>query len=356
MKLLILPGDGIGPDIAEATNTVLKALDERFGLGLELTERVVGLAAHAETGQTIPDEVFELCDQVDGVVLGPADTAVYPPPEQGGVNPSAEFRRRFDLFANICPSRSRAGTDAMADNMDLVIVRENTEGFYADRNMAVGSGEFMPTPDLALAVRKITREGSARIGLVAAQLAARRRGKLTIVTKSNVLKLSDGLFRDAVRDAAAAVPGLEIDEVHVDAMASYLVRTPEAFDVVVTTNMFGDILSNEAAEISGGLGLAASLNAGHERAVAQAGHGSAPDIAGQGKANPTALIQSAAMLLDWLGEHHQRSDLREAARAADAAVDQALRAASTRTIDLGGSLSTGEMGAVVAQAAKQVEV
>jgi 3-isopropylmalate dehydrogenase len=224
--------------------------------------------------------------------------------------------------------------------MDLVIVRENTEGFYADRNMYWGVGEFMPTPDMALAVRKITAESSRRIAVSAFQLALSRRKKVTAVHKANVMKVSDALFLREVRAVAKNYPGVAYDEQLVDSMAALLVRDAARFDVIVTTNMFGDILSDEAAELSGSLGLAGSLNAGESHAMAQAQHGSAPDIAGQGKANPTSLILSAAMLLAWLARKHQQEKFSSAARIIELAIDSVLRDPAGRTPDLGGSLGT----------------
>ncbi len=232
--------------------------------------------------------------------------------------------------------------------MDLVIARENTEGFYADRNMFFGSGKFMPTEDVALSVRKVTRRGSRRIAEAAFQLALRRRKKVTVVTKANVLKVTEGLFLGEVRYVAMAHADVELTEVLIDAMAALLVRTPDAFDVVVTTNMFGDILSDEAAELSGGLGLGGSVNAGDDHAVAQAAHGSAPDIAGQGIGNPVALMNSAAMLLDWLGGRHGRDDLIEAAMRFNGAIDRVLENPNNHTPDLGGSAKTADVGEAVA--------
>ena len=223
-------------------------LDDEFGV-------TVGLPALEAGGSTLSDDLLDRIRAAEGTILGPCDTYAYPPKQEGGVNPSATIRKELDLFANIRPSRSRKGVPSAAAGMDLVMARENTEGFYADRNMFQGSGEFMPTEDVALAVRKITREGSRRIARVAFDLAQGRRGKVTMVHKANVLKVSDGLFRDTVREVAKSHPEVELDEVLIDAMAALLVRTPEAFDVVLTTNMFGDILSDEAAELSGGLGL-----------------------------------------------------------------------------------------------------
>ena len=350
MKILILPGDGIGPEIMAATGAALEALNDTHGLKLAFEERVIGLASLETEGSTLPDAVIEAIEAADGTVVGPVHTVAYPPASEGGVNPSATMRKRFDLYANIRPSRARSGVPAMTPKMDLVIARENTEGFYADRNMFQGTAEFMPTEGVALSVRKITVQGSRRIAESAFDLAGRRRNKVTVVHKANVLKVSDGLFRDTVREVAKSHPEVELDEVLIDAMAALLVRTPEAFDVVLTTNMFGDILSDEAAELSGGLGLGGSLNAGDDHAIAQAAHGSAPDIARQGIANPTALMVSVAMLLEWLGAGHGRDDLSAAAAAFNAAVDAVLADPANHTPDLGGSAKTADIGRAVADA------
>ena len=350
MKILILPGDGIGPEIMAATGAALEALNDTHGLKLAFEERVIGLASLETEGSTLPDAVIEAIEAADGTVVGPVHTVAYPPVSEGGVNPSATIRKRFDLYANIRPSRARPGVPAMTPKMDLVIARENTEGFYADRNMFQGMAEFMPTEGVALSVRKITVQSSRRIAESAFDLAGRRRNKVTVVHKANVLKVSDGLFRDTVREVAKSHPEVELDEVLIDAMAALLVRTPEAFDVVLTTNMFGDILSDEAAELSGGLGLGGSLNAGDDHAIAQAAHGSAPDIAGQGIANPTALMVSVAMLLEWLGAGHGRDDLSAAAAAFNAAVDAVLADPANHTPDLGGSAKTADIGRAVADA------
>ena len=350
MKILILPGDGIGPEIMAATRAALDALNDKHGLKLAFEERAIGLASLETEGSTLPDAVIDAIEAADGTVVGPVHTVAYPPASEGGVNPSATMRKRFDLYANIRPSRARPGVPAMTPKMDLVIARENTEGFYADRNMFQGTAEFMPTEDVALSVRKITVQGSRRIAETAFDLAKRRRNKVTVVHKANVLKVSDGLFRDTVGDVAKSHPEVELDEVLIDAMAALLVRTPEAFDVILTTNMFGDILSDEAAELSGGLGLGGSLNAGDDHAIAQAAHGSAPDIAGQGIANPTALMVSVAMLLEWLGARHGRDDLSAAAAAFNAAVDAVLADGANHTPDLGGSANTADVGRAVADA------
>ncbi len=329
---------------------MLDAVNDRFGLGLQTTERTIGLAALEAEGTTLPADIIDAAKDADGVILGPVSTHEYPPPEQGGINPSATIRKQLDLYANIRPSRNRSGVPALAKNMDLVIVRENTEGFYADRAMYSGSGEFMPTEDMAMSLRKITAQGSRRIARAAFDLARTRKNRVTMVHKANVLKVTDGFFRDQVQKVAADYPDVTLDEMLVDAMAAMLVRDPGRYDVVLTTNMFGDILSDEASELAGGLGLAPSVNAGDEHAVAQAVHGSAPDIAGRGIANPTALILSTAMLLDWIGGRDGRDDLRQAAAAMERAMDGVLADPANHTPDLGGTAGTSDVGAAAAQA------
>ena len=343
----MLPGDGIGPEITAVTRNVLEALDRSFSLGLQFSSADVGFASLEKHGATITPELIVRVRKADLAILGPVDTAHYPSSDKGGINPSAALRINLDLYANVRPSKVFEGLPSAVREMDLVIVRENTEGFYADRTMYAGTGEVMPTPDLALATRKVTRQGSYRVAAYAARLAAKRRGHLTVVHKANVLKLSDGLFLSEAEKAAAAQGGLEVREEHVDAMASLLIRTPEAFDVIVTTNMFGDILSNEAAELAGGLGLSGSLNVGDKNAIAQASHGSAPDIAGKNIANPVSLLLSTVLLLDWKGVEACRSDLQQAANRLDQAIAEMLKNPDTRTADLGGAMSCSDFGSIL---------
>jgi isocitrate/isopropylmalate dehydrogenase len=316
MKILVLPGDGIGPEITHATLDVLRVANDAFALGIEFEIRDIGLTTLRSQGTTLPPDIMKRVPEVAGVVLGPVSHYEY-------------------------PSRRP---------MDLVIVRENTEGFYSDRNMFAGSGEFMPDPDMALSIRKITAKGSARVARAAFELARRRNRKVTAVHKANVLKLSDGLFLREVRNIAANYPDVALDELIVDATAALLIRNPERFDVIVTTNMFGDILSDEASELSGSLGLGGAINVGDQICVAQAQHGSAPDIAGQNLANPTSLILSTAMLLDWRGRRDGQSRLIEAAAAIDGAVDAVLGNPATRTRDVGGTLGTDSFSAAVCAA------
>lgn len=348
MHLLVLEGDGIGPEITTATLAVVQAAAARFALPLRLSHAEIGFAALSRHGTTIPADVIAAARAADGVILGPVSHNAYPPVAEGGLNPSGVLRRELALYANIRPARSRAGTPRpVTAETDLVIVRENLEGFYADRNMASGSGEILVEPDVALAMRKITAKGSARIAEAAFALAAARpRRQVATIHKANVLRISDGLFLSEVRKVAARFPQVAHEEILVDSAAAHLVRNPGRFDVILATNMFGDILSDLASEIAGGLGLAASLNLGTEAAVAQAQHGSAPDIAGQDRANPSSLIGSAAMLLRHLGAA-------EAADAIDHALDAALSRPETRTPDLGGALGTAAFGARLAAMIKE---
>lgn len=330
LRLLRLDGDGIGPEIMAATVAVLEAIAPRLSRRLELSKAKIGFDALHASGSTIPDPVIEVALAADGVLLGTVSHNAYPPREEGGLNPSGVLRKALDLFANIRPARSWAGL-AQTRPVDLVIVRENLEGFYADCNMAEGPGEFSPVPGVALALRKITAEGSRRIARAGFEIAAARPAKrVTAVHKANVMRLTDGLFLSETRAVAQDFPEIAYDELLVDAAAAHLVRDPSRFDVIVTTNMFGDILSDLASELAGGLGLAGSLNRGTRGVAAQAQHGSAPDIAGQDRANPVSLIRSAAMLLQQP----------RAATAIDAGIASCLARPETRTRDLGGPLGT----------------
>ncbi|MDH5534728.1 MAG: isocitrate/isopropylmalate dehydrogenase family protein [Betaproteobacteria bacterium] len=349
MKLLVLPGDGIGPEITDATLKVLDRANETFKLGLEWQVEDIGLKTLKTIGSTLPDKVMDAARHAPGIILGPVDHLQYPTREKGGINPSGELRVKLDLFANIRPAKSRMGVGLTGKAVDLVIFRECTEGFYADRNMFMGRGEFMPTEDIALAVRKVTARQCSRISRVAFDWARKRRKKVTAVHKANVLHLSDGLFLREVRKIAKDYPDVELDEKIVDAMAALLVRNPTQFDCIVTGNMFGDILSDEASEISGSLGLAGSVMAGDDACCAQAQHGSAPDIQGQDKANPTSLLLSAAMLFEWLAERHNRPEFDQAAEAIESAIDAALQSPETRTLDLKGKLGTRAFGAEIAK-------
>lgn len=342
MRFVVLPGDGIGPEISEATIQVLEVLNRKLSLGITFETHEIGLTRLAKDGSTFPDEVLEAARSADGIILGPVSHSDYPARDKGGINGSAHLRVQLDLYANIRPCRSREGLAHYGRTpLDLVIVRENTEGFYADRTMYMGTGEFMPTPDVAIAMRKVTAKGSRRIAKAAFELArTRARRKLTYVHKVNVLKISDALFLRECRTVAEDYPDIAVDDQLIDSMTAMLVRDAERFDVVVATNMFGDIISDLASELSGSLGLGGAINAGDTHCMAQAQHGSAPDIQNQDKANPCSLVLSAAMLLDWLADKRNLAEFRQGAAAINRAVDQLVRSPETRTRDLGGQLGT----------------
>jgi 3-isopropylmalate dehydrogenase len=353
MKFLVLPGDGIGPEIVDASMQVLNAADRRFGLGLSFDYEDVGFGSLEKHGTTLRDEVLDKARGYDGIVLGTQSHADYPAPEKGGRNISAAFRVQLDLYANVRPARTREflpSNLAHGRKMDLVIMREATEGFYPDRNMSRGWGEVMPSPDMALSIRKITRHASERIARRAFELAMKRRKKVTAIHKANSFHMTDGLFLECARKVATEFPQVAFDDLLVDASTAYLVRSPERFDVIVAENFYGDILSDLASELAGSLGLAGSVMAGDELCCAQAQHGSAPDIAGQDRANPVSMILSVAMLLDGLADRRSSSALRQAGNAMHAAVEKTLANPQTRTADIGGKTGTKEFGKAVAGA------
>jgi 3-isopropylmalate dehydrogenase len=354
MKLLVLPGDGIGPEIITSTVDVLTAVSSKFNLNLSFDFDDVGFVSLEKYGTTLREEILERAKtDYDGVVLGTQSHADYPAPEKGGRNVSAGFRVGLDLYANVRPARSRPfiPTNMSAGkSMDLVIMREATEGFYPDRNMHLGWAELMPSPDMALSIRKITAHCSNRIAARAFELAMKRRKKVTAIHKANSFHQTDGLFLREVRKVAALFPNVAYDEMLVDASTAHIVRTPERFDVIVATNFYGDILSDLASELSGSLGLAGSMMASDTLCCAQAQHGSAPDIQNMDKANPISMMLSGGMLLNWLGEKRGLPQFEAAFKAIDTAIDTVLKDPKCRTADLGGTMGTKEFTKLVCKA------
>jgi 3-isopropylmalate dehydrogenase len=346
MQIVVLPGDGIGPEITAATVEMLEACSKRFGLALDLQHDLVGLASLERHGMTVRPEMVERVKAADGLILGPLSTFEMADDERQ-INPSKFFRKHLDLYANIRPARTYPELPRRVGDFDLVVVRENTEGFYADRNIESGGSEMLITPDVVVSLRRITRLCCERIARSAFKLAQSRRKHLTIVHKANVLRIGDGMFIESCHKIGKDFPEVTIDAFIVDAMMAHVVRDPSRFDVIVTTNMFGDILSDLTAELSGSLGLGGSINAGDRYAMAQAAHGSAPDIAGQDCANPFALMLSVGQLLAWHGQRKGLPAFAQAATAIEQAVADAVRDGET-TRDVGGSLGTAAVGRAMA--------
>jgi len=348
MKIIMIAGDGIGPEISAATKQVLNAVKQVFKLNLEIEDEIAGHESLKKYGATVTSMLLKKVEKADGLILGPISTYDFKDETKGEINPSKFFRKSLDLYANIRPAKTYAGLRSPVNNFNLIIVRENTEGFYADRNMEQGSGEILVTPDVAISLRRITRHCCERIAQTAFELAQVRNKHLTIVHKANVLKIADGMFIDICHEVGKNFPEVLVDDFIVDATAALLVRTPEKFDVIVTTNMFGDILSDLTAELSGSLGLAASVNAGSKHAMAQAAHGSAPDIAGKNLANPYSLILSSALLLDWYAKRSGNQEYTAAANAIREVIGAAILSKEV-TKDIGGNLGTKEAGEVLAK-------
>jgi 3-isopropylmalate dehydrogenase len=340
LRIGILDGDDIGLEIVPAAVEVARAAAEIHKVAISWTPLPIGARALETHGHTLPPETMATLKTLDGWILGPIGHRAYPK-GPNAINPHPILRKQFNLFANVRPTRSYPHIGCLHDDVDLVIVRENNEGFQPDRNMVLGSGEFRPTDDVTLSVRVITRAGSRRVAKAAFELARQRRKHLTYIHKDTVFKLSCGMFVEECRKLAAEYPDVRVDDVIVDTFAMRLVRDPQSFDVVVTTNMFGDILSDEAAGLVGGLGMAPGLCIGDgDVAMAQATHGSAPDIAGKGIANPYAMIESTRMMFEWLGHSRNVPGAVKMAQAMAAATTAALADANARTGDIRGKGNT----------------
>jgi 3-isopropylmalate dehydrogenase len=349
-KIAVLNGDGIGPEVVGSSRQVLEAASKKHGIDIEFIELPIGLQAYKKFGRTLPPATLESMREADGCLLGPLQTGSYPSDDKDYPMASGKIRKSLDLYANIRPVKSLVPhLTSSRSGVDLIIVRENTEDFYPDRNLYKGYGEFWPDQDTVVSLRVVTRKACRRISETAFNLARARKKKnlVSVIHKANVLIDGDGLFLTEARKVEAEFPDVKLEEKLVDSAALELVLSPESFDVILTMNMFGDILSDEAAGLVGGLGLAPSLNAGEKYAVAQSVHGSAPDIAGRGIANPVAEILSSTMLLHWIyssGKKRGDESLFQMAQAIENSVKSQLSSLdpSDRTQDLGGQASTND--------------
>lgn len=343
MKIIVIPGDGIGPETMSVCTQVLEAISDKLDLGISLIPEIAGHESLKKLNATVTPELLAKVKDADGLMLGPMATYDFKDESKGEINPSKFFRKQLDLYANIRPAKTFPNIPTRMNPFDLAIVRENTEGFYSDRNVESGNSEILVTPEVGIALRRITRLCCDRIAKSAFELAMTRKKHVTIVHKANVLRITDGMFIDSCKKVAQDYPQVTVDDFIVDAMMAHVVRSPERFDTIVTTNMFGDILSDLTSELSGSLGLGGSLNAGDQFAMGQAAHGSAPDIAGQDIANPFSLITSASMLMNWLGQKHQLPNYIKSSKLIDLCMEQAIAAKET-TRDIGGTLGTKETG------------
>jgi len=331
-KIAILPGDGIGPEVVDASLMVLDAVQKTGLVHLEYLKGDAGFDAIKKYGTNLPEKTVEMMKRTSACLKGPMTT-----PEEPGTPRSAAVTMRslFNLYANVRPARTLPNVTALKPGIDMIVVRENTEGLYSGK-------EFEVTPDAGVAMRIITRAASERIAKFALDLAMKRRKKLAYAHKGNILKITDGIFKRSVLDVAKNYPTVELEDLHIDAAAMQLIRRPESFDVIVTTNLFGDILSDEAAAIVGGLGVAAGANIGDSYAMFEPVGGSAPKYTGQNKVNPVATIEAAKMMLDYLGET-------KAANLVEKATNSVLKEGKILTYDLGGNASTSDVGKAIAE-------
>jgi 3-isopropylmalate dehydrogenase len=343
LRIGILNGDDIGHEIVPASVAMARAAAELHGVAIDWQPLPIGRVALDTHGSTLPPGTLEALKTLDGWILGPIGHRAYPK-GANAINPHPILRKQFNLFANVRPTRSYPDIGCLHDNVDLVIVRENNEGFQPDRNMLMGNAEFRPNDEVSLSMRVITRTGSRRVAKAAFELARQRRKHLTYVHKDTVFKLGCGMFVEECKKLAPEFPDVLLDDVIVDTMAMRLVRDPQSFDVVVTTNMFGDILSDLAAGLVGGLGMAPGLCIGDgDVAMAQATHGSAPDIAGKGIANPYAMVESTRMMFEWLGHSRSNPGAVRMAASMSNAITEALGNAQARTGDIRGKGNTETM-------------
>lgn len=354
-RLGVLAGDGIGPEIVSATVEVFKMATDKVGVDIDWIDLPMGWEGIKQHNDPLPEFTTNALKDTQGWILGPHDSAAYPLEHKVKLNPSGALRHTLDLFANIRPAKAMQGIKSVVGEADLIIFRENTEGFYADRNMFAGHGEWQITEDVVVTSGVFTRKAVERIAHAAFKMAMKRRKKVTIVHKANVLRLSTGLFLNVCREVAKQYPEVTVDDYHIDAMAAHLVRRAKDFDVIVTENMYGDILSDLAGELVGSLGLAPSINANATVAMAQAAHGSAPDIAGLNIGNPTGMMLSTVMLMEWLAERHNDNNLKEIGKLVEQSLYQSLKD-GIKTKDLGGNASTSEFAKAISERINQIFV
>ncbi len=326
-KISLITGDGIGPELSDSAISVLNTIQEKYGIEFEITKLIAGDKALEQTGKALPDDVVENIKNSDVCLKAPVG--------ESAADVIVVLRRMLDLYANIRPSKSYPHMPALRDDIDMVIVRENTEDLYTGKEFSLG--------DSAVALRIISEAASKRIAKYAFETAKQRNSmkKVTCVHKSNVMRVTDGLFAKACVEVSKDYPEIKFEEMYVDACAMNLIRQPEKFDVVVTTNLFGDILSDESSQVVGGLGMAPAANLGDSFALFEPVHGAAFDIAGQNIANPSSFLLSIKMMLDWLGAKHNDQKCFEMAKKLESTIFDLVKS-GIKTKDIGGDKTTTE--------------
>ena len=336
-KISLIPGDGIGPELTEATLAVLESAQAKFGLKLDIIEAEAGDTCFAKRGVALPEDTVEKIKASHACLKGPVG--------ETAADVIVKLRLMFDLYANLRPIKSYPNSGAMRPDIDMYFVRENTEDLYKGLEFSLG--------DTTIALRVITRKNTERIARKGFEIARMRNGKkkVTAIHKANVMRVTDGLFASVCREVAKQNHDIAFNELYVDAASMRLIKEPQDFDVIVTPNLFGDILSDEAAQLIGGLGMAPGANIGDNFALFEPIHGSAPNRAGKQTANPISMILAAKMMLDWLGERYSDTNCLKAGKAIENGVVETLKHKQT-VPDCGGKLTTIGMAKAIAKALK----
>lgn len=327
-RIALIPGDGIGPEIVQASKKILSKLLETYRLNLEIIEVEAGDIALSKYGDPLPKETLKVIDQAHVILKGPVG--------ESAMDVVVKLRQIYDMYANIRPAKSLPNVPNKYGDVDILIVRENTEDLYKGY-------EYFATDDVAIGIKVITRKASERIAKVGLKYALQRKKIVTCVHKANVMRITDGLFAKVCREVFKQQNEVKYNEMYVDAAAANLVRNPSMFDVIVTMNVYGDILSDEAAQIAGSLGLAPSANIGDNKALFEPVHGAAFDIAGKNIANPTAFLLSVSMMLEHLYNLSNDKKYREASNSLYNAIIRVYQEGKTLTPDIGGSAKLNEM-------------
>ena len=326
-KISLITGDGIGPELSESAISILDTIHDKLDLKFEITKLSAGDKALEQTGKALPNETVDVIKQSDACLKAPVG--------ESAADVIVVLRRMLDLYANVRPAKSYPHMPALRNDIDMVIVRENTEDLYTGKEFSVGNA--------AVALRIISEDASKRIARYAFETTMQRNSKkkVTCVHKSNVMRMTDGLFAKACTDVSKYYPDVAFEQMYVDACAMNLIRQPEQFDVVVTTNLFGDILSDESSQVVGGLGMAPAANIGDNFALFEPVHGAAFDIAGKNIANPSSFLLSIKMMFDWLGAKHHDSKCFEVGKKLESTIFDLVKS-GVKTKDIGGDKTTTE--------------